>query len=211
MLGCGVDIPAPGANTALAGEILSLAEQARRSVQDSPGQSRRIQIAATNVAVEHIGPLIESFTARDAGLEIAVESVPGDSFAERLEHRRADVTLGPRPGATYSSHAAAIAAAAAGEGILLTLTHSVLDEVRRRALTRLDVRGTPIVEIWHASTLGLGRALPAALALAQFATTAQATQALSTGRAGTVATRVRPNVHVTLWSSMAADLDAGRQ
>jgi DNA-binding transcriptional LysR family regulator len=279
--GRGIALTAGGRRlAALAGEILSLAEQARRSVQDSPGQSRRIQIAATNVAVEHIGPLIESFTARDAGREIAVESVPGDSFAERLEHRRADVTLGPRPGAqhttiasvpflrcrlilvvapghplagqgsiapaalagepwvvgppeldpttatgqffdrhglaprdvaTYSSHAAAIAAAAAGEGILLTLTHTVLDEVRRRALTRLDVRGTPIVEIWHASTLGLGRALPAALALAQFATTAQATQALSTGRAGTVATRVRPNVHVTLWSSMAADLDAGRQ
>ena len=100
---------------------------------------------------------------------------------------------------TYSSHAAAVAAAVAGEGVLLTLTHSVLDEVRRRALVRLDVRGTPILELWHASTLGLGRALPAALALQRFATTPDATQAISTGRAGTVSTRVRPKVHVTLW------------
>ena len=61
----------------------------------------------------------------------------------------------------------------------------MLDEVRRRALVRLDVRGTPIVELWHASTLGLGRALPAALALQRFATTPEATQAISTGRAGT--------------------------
>ncbi len=54
---------------------------------------------------------------------------------------------------------------------MLTLAHSVADYVRRRSLVRLDVRGTPILEMWHASTLGLGRALPAALALQRFATT----------------------------------------
>ena len=79
---------------------------------------------------------------------------------------------------------------------MLTLAHAVVDEVRRRALVRLDVRGTPIVEMWHASTLGLGRALPAALALQRFATTSEATQAISTGRAGAVSTQVRPKVHV---------------
>ena len=110
---------------------------------------------------------------------------------------------------TYTSHAAAIAAAAAGEGIILTLAHSVLDEVRRRALVRLDIRGTPIVELWHASTLGLGRALPVALALQRFATTPEATQAISTGRAGSASMRARPGVHVTLWSSVAAELQAG--
>src|SRR5262249_52646476 len=103
------------------------------------------------------------------------------------------------PVATYSSGAAAIAAAAAGDGILLTLAHSVVDEVRRRALVRLDVRGTPIVELWHASTLGLGRALPAALALQRFATTPEATQAISLGRAGAVG-RARHTPHVTLWA-----------
>src|SRR5262245_23934752 len=263
---------------ALASEILGLAEQARRSVKDSPGQARRMQVVATNVVAEHIGPLIDAFSARDEGLEISIESVPGAAFGNLLEHRHADIALGPHPGpesaatiasvpflrcrliivaapghplagqrdiapsalererwlvgppdidpmtmtgafferhaldppdaSTYASHAAAIAGAAAGEGIILTLAHSVLDEVRRRALTRLDVRGTPILEMWHASTLGLGRALPAALALQRFATTSDATHAISTGRAGTVSTRVRPSVHVTLWRSVAAEIDA---
>jgi LysR family transcriptional regulator, low CO2-responsive transcriptional regulator len=226
---------------ALASEILGLAEQARRSVHDSPGAPRRMQVVATSLVAEHIGPLIEAFTARDEGLEVAVEAVPGAEFGDLLEHRRADIALGPHPGpersariasapflrcrliivaapghplagrpaispsvlegerwvvgqpdldpaggtglffarngleparvATYSSHAAAVAAAAAGEGVVLTLTHSVVEEVRRRALVRIDVRGTPLVELWHASTLGLGRALPAALALQRFATT----------------------------------------
>jgi DNA-binding transcriptional LysR family regulator len=263
---------------ALATEILGLAEQARRSVADAPGEPRRMQVVATSLVAEHISPLIEMFTARDAGLEIEVESAPGATFADLLEHRRADIALGPLPGperaatiasapflrcrlilavapghplagrravapaalagerwlvgqpdvdpttatglfvarnalepadvATYSSHAAAIAAAAAGEGIVLTLAHSVVDEVRRRALVRLDVRGTPIVEMWHASTLGLGRALPAALALQRFATTSDATQAISTGRAGAVSAHVRPKVHVTLWRSVADEIDA---
>jgi LysR family transcriptional regulator, low CO2-responsive transcriptional regulator len=276
--GRGIALTAGGRRlAALASEILGLAEQARRSVQDSGGQ-RRLQVVATNVVAEHIGPLIEAFSSRDEGLEIAIESVPGVSFADRLEHRRADIALGPHPGperastiatvpflrcrliivsapshplagrpdiapadlagerwlvgppdidpstatglffarnglappdiSSYSSHAAAIAAAAAGEGILLTLAHSVIEEVRRRALTRIDVRGTPIEEMWHASTLGLERAVPAALALQRFATTSDATQAISTGRAGTVSTRVRPKVHVTLWRTVADEIDA---
>jgi DNA-binding transcriptional LysR family regulator len=262
---------------ALAGEILGLAEQARRSVHDGPGQPRQVQVAATNIVAEHIGPLIDAFTARDPGLEITIEPVAGASFADMLEHRQADIALGPHPGseraatiaaapflrchlivvaaprhplagqrdvspstlagerwlvgppdidpstgaglffarngldppglAAYTSHAAAIAAAAAGEGIILTLVHSVRDEIRRRALTRIDVRGTPVVELWHASTLGLGRALPAALAMQRFATTSEATQAMSSGRAGTTSTRVRPAVHVTLWRSVAAEID----
>jgi LysR family transcriptional regulator, low CO2-responsive transcriptional regulator len=263
---------------ALASEILDLAEQARRSVHDSPGAPRGMQVVATSLVAEHVGPLIEAFTARDDGLEVSVETVPGAAFGDLLEHRHADIALGPHPGpersaaiaaapflrcrlvvvaapghplagaravapvalaaerwlvgepeldpttttglffarnalepsavATYSSQAAAIAAAAAGEGIVLTLARSVVEEVRRRALVRLDVRGTPAVELWHASTLGLGRALPAALALQRFATTADAAQAISTGRAGAVSTRVRPKVHVTLWRSVADGIDA---
>ena len=263
---------------ALAAEILGLADQARRSVQESPGQSRRIQIVAAGIVAEHVGPLIDAFSARDDNLEVTIEVAPGDLFADMLEHRRADIALGPHPGPAptiasvpflrcqlivvaapshplagrrdiapaelaahrwlvgppdidpststgklfaqhgikpadvkaYSSHSAAIAAAAGGEGLLLTLTHSVLDEVRRQALTRLDVPGTPIIEMWHASTLGLGRALPAALALQRFAMTPEATQAISKGRAGTVSTRARPTVHVTLWRSVAERLDVAR-
>jgi hypothetical protein len=74
--------------------------------------------------------------------------------------------------------------------------------VRRRALVRLDVRGTPVLELWHASTLGLGRALPAALALQRFATTPEATQAISSGRAGATS-GARRTPHVTLWQSVS--------
>jgi LysR family transcriptional regulator, low CO2-responsive transcriptional regulator len=264
---------------ALAAETLALAEQARRTVHDAPGQPRRILLATTSLVAEHISPLIDAFSARNEAVEVAVEIVPGSSFADRLENRRADITLGPHPGAErastiasvpflrcrmlavaapghrlagersiapaaltgerwlvgppdldpttalsvfltnsgllesvdiaqYNSHAAAIAAAAAGEGIALSVAQSVLEEIRRRALIRLDVRETPIVELWHASTLGLGRALPAALALQRFATTPEATHAIATGRAGTVSTRARPRVHVTLWQTVAAEIDA---
>src|ERR1700757_264286 len=46
---------------ALATEILGLAEQARRSVQETPGQQRRIQLITTQLAAEHIAPLIDAF------------------------------------------------------------------------------------------------------------------------------------------------------
>ncbi len=262
---------------ALASEILGLAEQARRSVPDAPGEPRRVRVAATSLVAEHIGPLIDAFAARDDGIEIEIDTISGAEIAESLEHRRADIAFGPAPGpeatsiasvaflrcrlvivaapghpfagrqaispselagerwlvgqpeldpssgtgmffarhdlspanvSTYSSQAAARAATAAGEGVMVTLAHSVLDEVRRRGLIRLDVRGTPILDLWHASTLGLGRALPAALALQRFATTSDATQAISSGRAGRVSSRVRPKVHVTLWRSVADEIDA---
>ena len=35
--------------------------------------------------------------------------------------------------------------------------------------------------------------------------------AISTGRAGTTSLRVRPAVHVTLWRSVAADIDAAAE
>jgi DNA-binding transcriptional LysR family regulator len=275
--GRGIALTAGGRRlAALGSEILWLAEQARRSVQEQPGQSRRVQVAAVDLVAEYIGPLMDAFSARDEGLEIMIESVPGSSLADVLEHRRADIALGPHPGpergamiatipflrcrlvvvaapthplaaqrevpparladerwlvgppdpdptmgvglffarhgleppniAAFTSHAAAIAAAAAGEGVALTLAHSVRAEFGRHALTRIDVQGTPVLELWYASTLGVGRALPAALALQRFATTADATQAMSTGRAGTASTRARPGVHVTLWRSVAAEL-----
>ncbi|MGZ4166624.1 MAG: LysR substrate-binding domain-containing protein [Solirubrobacteraceae bacterium] len=278
--GRGIALTAGGRRlAALASEILGLAEQARRSVQDSPGQARLMQVAVTNVVAEHVGPLIDAFTARDPGLEVAIESVPGASLAELLEHRRADIVLGPSPppehAATiaavpflrcrlivvaapghalagrrdvpaeelaaqrwlvgppeldpttgtgllfartgmdpsdvvgYTSHAAAVAAAAAGDGVVLTLAHTAIEALRRRALTRIDVRGTPMLEMWHASTLGFGRALPAALALQRFATSPEATQAISSGRAGSASSRARPRPHVTLWSSVAAGLRSG--
>ena len=43
----------------------------------------------------------------------------------------------------------------------------------------------------------------------RFVTTSDATQAMSSGRAGTTSARVRPGVHVTLWRSVADGIDAG--
>lgn len=274
--GRGIALTAGGRRlTALASEILHLAEQARRSVHDSPGRPRQMQIAATPVVAEHLGPLVDAFTARDRNLEISVESVSGDSLGSLLEHRRADIAFGPAPtgdiaatiaavpflrarmivvaapghplaghedlgaeelaGARwllgpaeldpttgagllfarlgieppdtvgYTSSAGAVAAAVAGDGVVLTLAHTVVEEVRRRALVRIEVPGTPVLEVWHASTLGFGRALPAALAMQRFATSPEATQAISAGRAGAVSAHAQPRPHVTLWSSVPSD------
>ena len=72
--GRGIKLTAGGRRlAALASEILGLAEQARRSVQDVPGQSRLMQIAVTNVVAEHVGPLVDAFTAREPGLEIQID------------------------------------------------------------------------------------------------------------------------------------------
>jgi DNA-binding transcriptional LysR family regulator len=265
---------------ALASEILGLADQARRSVHDQPGQSRLVQVAVTNVIAEHVGPLVDAFTAKDPSLEVAIDTVPGRSLGELLEHRHADIALGPAPSlesaatiatvpflrarlivvaapghplagernvspgrltherwligppeldpttgagllfaradieptdiVAYTSTAAAVAATVAGDGIAVTLAHAVVEEVRRRALIRIDLRGTPLVEVWYANTLGFGRAVPAALAMQRFATSPDATQAISTGRAGAASTTVRARPHVTLWSSVAAGLQNGK-
>ena len=88
---------------ALAGEILSLAEQARRSVAS---ESRRLVVAATPTVAEHVGPLIDAFAARDPELELSLTELPGAAFAEALEHRRADIALGPSPGTAASIAAA---------------------------------------------------------------------------------------------------------
>jgi DNA-binding transcriptional LysR family regulator len=273
--GRGIALTAGGRRlAALAAEILGLAEQARRSVAESSGQTRLMQVAVSGIVSEHIGPLIDAFGARDPELEVSVESAPAGVLGEMLEHRHADIALGPPPpperaatiasvpflrsrlvvlaapghrlagrralrpvdldgerwlvgppgvepatGAglllarigleprdvgSYTSHAAAIAGAAAGDGVVVAMAGLVASELRRRALIRLDVRGTPVPEIWHASTLGFGRALPAALALQRFATSPEATQALATGRAGAASSRARPRPHVTLWSSVVA-------
>src|ERR1700712_3993220 len=83
---------------ALASETLGRAEQARRSVAES-GETRRLHVLATPLVEEHIAPMLELFTARDDGLEVAVSSAPAASFAEALEHRRVDIALGPGLGA----------------------------------------------------------------------------------------------------------------
>ena len=103
----------------------------------------------------------------------------------------------------FPSDAAALSAVAAGEGVMLALWHAATPALRRRAVVRLDVRGTPVVDLWHASTLPDEHCLTGAAALRRFATTAEATQAMAAPRRGVPAALVRAPIHATLWHSVA--------
>jgi DNA-binding transcriptional LysR family regulator len=92
----------------LAGEILGLAEQARRSVHESPDHAQLVRVAATGLVAEHIGPLLDAFTARDSRIEIELDSAAGESLTDLLEHRRADIAFGPAPGPERASTIATV-------------------------------------------------------------------------------------------------------
>jgi hypothetical protein len=104
----------------------------------------------------------------------------------------------------YPSDAAALAAVASGEGVMLALLHAALPWLQRRALCRLDVRGTPLADRWYACTLAEEHCLTGATELRRFAVSREATQAMASPRRGIPAARVRPAVHATLWSSVAS-------
>jgi DNA-binding transcriptional LysR family regulator len=114
------------------------------------------------------------------------------SFLER--HR-----LAPDDVRAFPSHAAAVMGAEAGRGVALTVAHTVMDELRRGTLVRLDVRGTPLEELWSATTLGPERRPELASALRRYITTPEATQAMLARSSDVPAGRFRPPVYVTLW------------
>ncbi len=99
------------------------------------------------------------------------------------------------------SETAARAAVLAGDGVMLALSHIVREDLRRGALVRLRVTGTPVQGLWCASTLGFRRATPGARALQRFATTPDATAAMVASAGAPRQARPVPPVHVTLWSS----------
>jgi DNA-binding transcriptional LysR family regulator len=104
----------------------------------------------------------------------------------------------PERGA-FTTEAAAQAAAAAGEGVMLAIAHTVLDPLRRGTLVRLDVSGTPVDGMWHAASLGRDRRSQVADALLRFVTTPEATQAIVARPGGVPAGGFRPPVYVTIW------------
>ena len=272
--GHGIALTAGGRRLAgIAGEILALAEQARRAVGEGEGKQVRMHIAATSPVAEHvIGPLLDSFAGGYPDVEVAVEEAPPDAFADLLDQRRVDIALGPRPaldrpdidavpflryrmivvagtgnplgslrglspallsgqpwlvgpgpvdasplGAylerhsihpreirAFPSDAAALAAAGAGEGLMLAIAHTILHELRRPTLVRLDAPGTPVADLWFASTLGAHRCLPEAHALQRFITTRESIRSITARDRGVPSARFRPPAHVTLWSSVGS-------
>lgn len=270
----GVELTTQGRRLAtLAGEITDLAARARANVDDEPAE-RVVHVAATSAVEEHaVGPLLAAFTERTPDWQVNVEVAASDGFAELLDHRRADVTLGPRPALAatrrlvavpflryrmvvvaaaghrlaareevlaaevqderwlvgpggvaagsptadffehariapddvraFPSDAAALAAVAGGEGVMLALQHTAGGALLRRAVVALPVRGTPLPGLWWASTLPEEHCLTGALALRRFAITPEATQAIVGPARGVPAAIVRPPVHATLWRSVA--------
>ena len=82
----------------LAVEITDLAERARSNSEDDGPVERVLHLAVTSAVEEHVvGPLLAGFTERTPDWQVNVEVQPATRFADLLDHRRADITLGPRP------------------------------------------------------------------------------------------------------------------
>jgi DNA-binding transcriptional LysR family regulator len=117
--------------------------------------------------------------------------------------------IAPADVRAFPSDAAALSAVAAGEGVMLALWHAAAGALRRRMIARLAVRGTPVVDLWYATTLPDEHCLTGASRLRRFTTSAEATQAMAAPRRGVPAALVRAPVHATLWHSVARPDDYG--
>ena len=247
-----------------AGDILDLAEGARRAVRDADGADAPLRVAVTaSVGELAAQQLLDAFARRHPGIEIDLKVARGGSFSRLLADGQADVTLGPRvrsddpaaiesepflrynlvvvaaPGhalagsrgvapaslvgtpwllgpagtdpstatgaflsrqamqrsRTFPNIAAALTQVAAGRGVSLAVAHTVRDQLERGTLVVLDVRGTPVQGLWHASLLAPGRRTPAADALRRFVTMPEATRAMLSRTGGVPDERSRPAIH----------------
>ena len=94
----------------------------------------------------------------------------------------------------------AVAAARAGDGVMLALAHVVRDDLRDGRLVPVPVEGTPIPRLWFATTVHNGRISQEARTLQAFVTTPDATAAMVTPGDASRAVRRRSAVRVRLWS-----------
>jgi LysR family transcriptional regulator, low CO2-responsive transcriptional regulator len=108
--------------------------------------------------------------------------------------------IGAERASVFPSATAALHATAAGDGLTIAFLHVIREELRHRALTALDVAGTPLNGMLYASALRGERRSQAASALCRFVTTPAATQALLARASGVPVSHFRPTVHVTIWS-----------
>jgi len=103
--------------------------------------------------------------------------------------------IAPQRSRTFPNIAAALAQVAAGRGVTLAVAHTVRDELERGALVVLDVRGTPIRGLWHASVPAPERRTAPADALRRFVTLPEATRAMLARAGGVPHERSRPEIH----------------
>ena len=103
--------------------------------------------------------------------------------------------IAPQRSRTFPNIAAALAQVAAGRGVSLAVAHTVRDQLERGTLVVLDVRGTPVQGIWHASLLAPDRRTAAADALRRFVTMPEATRAMLSRTGGVPDERSRPAIH----------------
>jgi LysR family transcriptional regulator, low CO2-responsive transcriptional regulator len=132
--------------------------------------------------------------ARERWLVGSEGADPGSPTAQYFARARIE----PADVRAFPSDAAALSAVAAGEGVMLALSH-----MRTPSVAALAIRGTPVVALWYASTLPDGHCLSGASALRRFTAAPEATQAIAAPRRGVPAALVRQPVHATLWHSVA--------
>ncbi len=79
-----------------AGEILALADEAKRAVRDSGGAQSTLRVAATQSVAELTAePLLDAFIRRHPGIDVTLQIARGQDFADLLANGHADVALGP--------------------------------------------------------------------------------------------------------------------
>jgi DNA-binding transcriptional LysR family regulator len=100
----------------------------------------------------------------------------------------------------FQSQTAALAAAADGAGVAPAIEHLVSHQLRRGALSLIDLPGLPAEECWYVTLLERERRSTAASALRRFLGTPEAMQLMRSPAAGVPPSRFKPPVYVTIWS-----------
>ncbi|SFN95244.1 DNA-binding transcriptional regulator, LysR family [Pseudonocardia ammonioxydans] len=100
----------------------------------------------------------------------------------------------------FPNQTAAWEAAARGAGVAPGMAHLAAPRLRRGELQVVQVPGTPLPVVWHATTLPPDRRAPATGSLRRYLSTPEAMTLLGSPGAGVPPSRFRPPVHVTIWS-----------
>ena len=79
-----------------AGEILALADEAKRAVRDSGGAQSTLRVAATQSVAEFTAePLLDAFIRRHPDIDVKLQIARGQDFADLLADGHVDIVLGP--------------------------------------------------------------------------------------------------------------------